>query len=224
MPRSTLLVVGAAAFAAAAFAAIASSQDQAHPARNQPTLDATPVDHMTWEGHFDLVQEIQRRLTEAKEAELARVRAGGDEAPSIAYLRAIRAIWEDDRLREAPRIVDVGKDILGFHASRHDTQRMLDASVEVLAVIDANRERWLALADSDYLHKHMVSRIDINTTTILSGMQSGSRHGRPHLELAALDRLIAMESDANVRENLIEQRDDLRERMAAGAFGPEEQK
>jgi alkanesulfonate monooxygenase SsuD/methylene tetrahydromethanopterin reductase-like flavin-dependent oxidoreductase (luciferase family) len=134
----------------------------------------------------------------------------------------MREIWDDDRLRDTPWIIQAGKDILEIHAYRHDHQRRLDTSVEILAVIDANRDRWLAMADSDVTRERMAEHIDGQMMTILSGMQGAYNAGRPQLTLAALERMIAMETDDKKRENFIKQRDDRRKRMAIGLHGPEE--
>ena len=214
MTRTVLAVFTATTLSALTLVALADSQ-------NQPTLDVKPIDHMTWSGHFDLVAEIRQRRADAKRAEAVRAEADGDNTPSIAYLRATRAIWDDDRLRDAPAIVEAGKDLLHIHAYRHDHQRRLDTSVEILAVIDANRERWLAMVETDFLHEQMTNRIDTDITTILSGMQGGGGVGRPEIELAALECLIPMARSEASRENLKVQREQLREQMAAGLYGPQ---
>lgn len=221
MTRTRLVVLAAVPLAILVFAAFALSQGQVPPSHSQVPPNTTPVDHMTWSGHFDLVQEIRERRADAKRAEAARAKADGDDTPSIAYLRATRAIWDDDRLRDAPAIADVGQELTRIHAYRHDSGRMHDACVEVLAVIDANRERWLAMATTEFLHEQMGRRLDTTNITICSRMQSGSNQGRPHIELAALERIIAMEANDHNRENYMMQRDDVRARMARGQHGPE---
>jgi hypothetical protein len=181
-----------------------------------------PADFVSSSGSVALQLDIQRRRAAAKEAELERARADGDETPSVAYLRASRAIWDDDRLRDTPWIIQVGKDILNIHRYRYDHQRRLDTCVEIMAVIDANRERWLAMADSDTIREQMAEHIDGQMMTILSGMQGAHNLGRPQLTLAALERMIALETDEKKRENFIKQREDRRKRMALGLHGPED--
>ncbi|OAB59807.1 hypothetical protein AY599_08895 [Leptolyngbya valderiana BDU 20041] len=198
-----------------------ATQTQAPRAQAQAPRPGTPADRMTWSGDFDLVEEIRQRRAEANRAEKARAEADGEDTPSIAYLRAVRAIWDDDRLRDAPAIAEVGLELTRIHAYRHDYGRMHDACVEVLAVIDANRERWLAMATTEFLREQMARHIDTTIITICSRMQSGSNQGRPHIELAALERIIAMETNEKNRENFIMQRDDVRARMARGQHGPE---
>lgn len=221
MTRTRPSVLAAIPLSILAIAAFAASQGRAPMTQAQVPPNATPVDLLTWSGHFDLVEEIRRRRAEANRAEKARAQADGDDTPSIAYLRAVRAIWDDDRLRDAPAIADVGNELTRIHAYRHDYDRMYDAGVEVLAVIDANRERWLAMATTEFLREQMARHIDTTTITICSRMQSGGSQGRPHIELAALERIIAMETNENNRANFIMQRDDVRARMAAGRYGPE---
>ncbi|NRA58845.1 MAG: hypothetical protein HRU13_12090 [Phycisphaerales bacterium] len=218
MTRPRLLALAAIPLALGAAASMAPSQHQAPRAPQA----ATQYDHVGWSGPISLVNEIQRRRADAKEAELERAKADGDETPSVTYLRASRAIWEDDRLRDAPSIIEAGKDILNIHRYRHDQQRRLDMCVEILAVIDANRERWLAMVGTASVRERMAERIDGQTITILSGMQGAGNLGRPHIQMAALERLIALAPDAQARENFIMQRDDLRYRMKLGLFGPED--
>ncbi len=221
MPRQHRFVLAAIPLAVLAIAVFAASQGRAPRAQAQVPPNATPVDHMTWSGDFDLVEEIRELRADATRAEKARAEADGDDTPSIAYLRAVRAIWDDDRLRDAPAIADVGNELTRIHAYRHDYSRMHDACVEVLAVIDANRERWLAMATTEFLHEQMGRRLDTTIITICSRMQSGGNQGRPHIELAALERIIAMETNDHNRANFIMQRDDVRARMARGQHGPE---
>lgn len=222
MSRTRLFVLAAAPVAVLAIAAFVVSQGQAPSAQAQVPPNATPVDRMTWSGDFDLVEEIRQLQADATRAEKARAEADGDETPSVAYLRAVRAIWDDDRLRDAPAIADVGNELTRIHAYRHDYGRMHDACVEVLAVIDANRERWLAMATTEFLREQMARHIDTTIITICSRMQSGGNQGRPHIELAALERIIAMETNEKNRENFIMQRDDVRYRMSIGLHGPED--
>lgn len=215
MPPTPRFVVASAMLATLALTTLAPSQNAA------PT-NPQPADFVTSSGSVALQLEIQRLRAQAKEAELERARADGDETPSVAYLRASRAIWEDDRLRDTPWIIQAGKDILNVHRYRHDHQRRLDTSVEILAVIDANRQRWLSTADSVATRERMAEHIDGQMMTILSGMQGAYNVGRPQLTLAALERIIAIETDDKKRENFIKQRDDRRKRMAIGLYGPEE--
>jgi len=215
MPPTPRFVLASAMLATLAFTTLAPSQTAA------PT-NPQPADFVSSSGSVALQLEIQRRRAEAKEAELERARADGDETPSVAYLRATRAIWDDDRLRDTPWIIQVGKDILHIHRYRDDHQRRLDTSVEIMAVIDANRQRWLATADSEATRERMVEHIDGQMMTILSGMQGAYNVGRPQLTLAALERMIAIEADEKKRENFIAQRDHMRKRIAIGLHGPEE--
>lgn len=229
MTRKRLAVLAAIPLAVLAIAAFVASQSraptaqsQAPRAQTQAPQAATPADFVSSSGSVALQLEIERLRAQAKEAEAARAQADGDETPSVAYLRASRAIWEDDRLRDTPWIIQAGKDILNVHRYRHDHQRRLDTSVEILAVIDANRQRWLSTADSVATRERMAEHIDGQMMTILSGMQGAYNVGRPQLTLAALERIIAIETDDKKRENFIKQRDDRRKRMAIGLYGPEE--
>lgn len=215
MPRTPRFVLASAMLATLALTTLAPSQDAA-PGGGQPVDFISPL------GSVALQQEIQRLRTEAKGAEAKRAKADGDDTPSVAYLRAVREIWDDDRLRDTPWIIEAGKDILNIHRYRYDHQRRLDTSVEILAVIDANRERWLAMVDTKSTREQMAQHIDGQIITILSGMQGAANAGRPEIELAALERLIAMATDDKIRENLIAQRDHRRDRMAMGLHGPEE--
>ncbi|MGD1916175.1 MAG: hypothetical protein ACFCBV_08305 [Phycisphaerales bacterium] len=215
MPRPREPAPAAIPLALGAAASMAPSQHQSPQATTQ-------YDHVGSSGPSSLVNDIQRRRAAAKEAELERAKADGDETPSIAYLRMSRAIWEDDRLRDAPFIIQAGQDILDIHRYRHDQQRRLDMCVEILAVIDANRERWLAIVGTESVRERMAEHIDGQARTILSGMQGAGNLGRPHIQMAALERLIALAPDAQARENFIMQRDDLRYRMKLGLFGPED--
>ncbi|MEQ8316444.1 MAG: hypothetical protein RIE77_11260 [Phycisphaerales bacterium] len=215
MPRASTPVLALALVAVAAIAPAGSSQDGGATA-------SPPPRHMSPDGDLGLVVDLRRRLGHVLGAEVSRARSEGDATPSITYLRAMRELWEDDRLRDAPAIIEAGRKIIEIHTQRHDHQRRLDASVEVLAVIDANRDRWLAMAGTGSMRERMAEAIESHVRMILSGMQSGSQHGRPHLELAALERLIAMETDDKKRENFIAQRDDVRYRMSIGLFGPED--
>lgn len=165
--------------------------------------------------------ELSWRRTLAEWREQLRAEQDGDDTPSAAYLRELRAIWEDDRLRSLHEILGVGQKIIKAHAYRHDHQRRLDASVEVLGLLDLYRERWLEDPGPTKPRELLERDLDATATTILSGLQSAANSGRPALQLMALDRLIAMATSEASRENLEKQRDDLRERMAAGRYGPE---
>ncbi|MFI4915039.1 MAG: hypothetical protein ACIAS6_00855 [Phycisphaerales bacterium JB060] len=166
-------------------------------------------------------RELSLRRTLAEWREQHRVESEGDDTPSVAYLRELRAIWQDERLRSEPDILGVGQKIIKAHAYRHDHGRRLDASVEVLGVLDLHRQRWLEDPGRTTPREWVERDLDATATTILSGLQSAANSGRPALQLMALDRLIAMATSETSRENLEQQRDDLRERMAAGRYGPE---
>jgi tetratricopeptide (TPR) repeat protein len=166
-------------------------------------------------------RELSLRRTLAEWREQLRAQREGDDTPSVDYLRELRAIWEDDRLRGEPDILVVGQRIIKAHAYRHDHQRRLDASVEVLGVLDLYRERWLDAPARTKPRAWVERDVDDMARTVLSGLQSAANSGRPALQLMALDRLIAMATSEASRENLELQRDDLRERMAAGRYGPE---
>lgn len=222
MTRTRLFVLTAVPLAILAIAAFVASRGQAPTTQAQAPRAATPTDYVISSGSVALQMEIEQLRTEAKEAEAARAKADGDDTPSVAYLRAMRDIWEDDRLRNTPWIIQAGKDVLNIHRYRYDHQRRLDTCVEILAVIDANRDSWLAMADSDMIREQMAEHIDGQTMTILSGMQGAYNLGRPQLSLAALERVIALETDEKKRENFIKQRDDMQERIAIGLHGPEQ--
>ncbi len=182
-------------------------------------LEATPA-----VGAADMRElefELGRRRTLAEWREQLRAQHEGDDTPSVAYLRELRAIWQDERFRSSPDILVVGQRIIKAHAYRHDQQRRLDASVEVLGVLDLYRDRWLDDPSSVWPRARLERRMDDMARTILSGLQGAANSGRPALQLMALDRLIAMATDAQLRENLEMQRESLRERMAAGRYGPE---
>lgn len=215
MSRTRTAMLVPALVVLAAIASAGSSQDARTPADR-------PAGHRSPDGDPMLVIDIRRRLGEIIGTEVRRARASGDQTHSVVYLRSMRELWEDDRLRDAPAIIEAGRKIIDIHTSRDDHQRRLDASVEVLAVIDAHRDRWLAMTGDQSMHQRMAGKIDGHVTSILSGMQSGSQHGRPHIELAALERIIALETNDHNRANFIDQRDSLRKRMAAGLYGPDE--
>ncbi len=178
-----------------------------------PAVDATDLRELEF--------ELGKRRVLAEWREELRAQREGDDTPSIAYLRELRAIWQDERFRSSPDILVVGQRIIKAHAYRHDHQRRMDASIEVLGVLDLYRERWLE--DPAWSRPHAQLERDLHDTarTVLSGLQGAAKFDRPALQMMALDRLIAMASDDKFRENLEMQRDWLREAMAAGQHGPE---